>query len=108
MYRLILEDPPATIECDSLEALQAAVAANVGKVNTVTVGSSKRKKTKSRKGDLRFGEGPEKSWAEAEAYAKAHGITRNEARSVLSRLKKEAQEEALRLATGHGKKRKRA
>lgn len=42
------------------------------------------------------GSGPKAAWAKAEEYAQAHGITRAEARTILTRKKKEAMAEAMK------------
>ena len=82
------------VQCDTLEELHAA-----SKLPTFGPASpSPSGETKVRRNAevlQKQGSGPRKSWVAAEAYAKKHGITRNEARSILAAEKKKRIEQAL-------------
>jgi hypothetical protein len=84
--RLIVNN--VTVECESPEAAAATLIAASG----VSLGHKKRFSLESRG---RQGEGPRRAWAEAEAYAAKHNISKDEARRILAKKKKELMAQAL-------------
>ena len=91
-YRFNVNGLP--VECDTLEEL-AAAAKLPGFLNGKKVAEPREIK-RTMEAREKQGAGPKKSWVEAEAYAKKHGITRNEARTVLAKKKRELIQKALR------------
>lgn len=81
------------VECDSIEELKAAANIRGFKAGS---GRGGLRTTPESEGRAKQAEGPAKSWAEADAYAAKHGISRNEARSILAAEKKKLIEEALK------------
>ncbi len=84
-----------SVECDSLEEL-AAAAKLPGFLNGKKAIAEPREVKRSMEAREKQGAGPKRSWDAAEEYAKKHRITRNEARSVLAKKKRELIEKALR------------
>ena len=92
-YRFNVNGLP--VECDTLAEL-AAAAKLPGFLNGKKAIAEPREVKRSMEAREKQGAGPKKSWVEAEAYAKKHGVTRNEARSVLAKKKRELIQKALR------------
>lgn len=82
--------------CDTAEAAAYTAAAAAG-------APIKRKRTMSDESKGKQGEGPRRSWQEAEEYAKKHKITTDEARRILAKKKKELMAKAVLSATGKSK-----
>lgn len=82
--------------CDTAEAAAYTAAAAAG-------APIKRKRTMTEEAKGKQGEGPRRSWQEAEDYAKKHNITTDEARRILAKKKKELMAKAVLAATGKRK-----
>ena len=91
-YRFNVNGLP--VECDTLEELCAA-AKLPGFLNGKKPIAEPREVKRSMEAREKQGAGPKRSWIEAEEYAKKHGISRNEARSVIAKKKRELVEKAL-------------
>jgi hypothetical protein len=78
------------VECDTIEELRRAAAGLKNYEEGASYGGQRTFKAETRE---RQGSGTKKSWEEAAEYAQKHGITRMEARSILSRQRKEEWEQ---------------
>lgn len=97
-YQFNVQGVPVT--CDTLHELLEAVRSGVvdsraGEVQAVPTAAARGEVGSKRKPGPQ-GSGPKRAWAEAEEYAKKHGVSVSEARGIISRKRREAKEAALK------------
>lgn len=85
------------IKCDTIEELRSAVGANAGLVTEVSADKPRKAGAAGRPGRIRKktagkspGTGPKKSWAVAEWHSVKTGVSKNDARAALGKLRKDA------------------
>ena len=91
------------VTCDTLEEVVAAVRGGSPSMETAPTATALEKlptdPPKPAKGTQ--GRGPQKAWAEAEAYAAKHNMTKFEARAILKAKKTAAVNAAMKALQGN-------